>query len=120
MKKFTLYKAPFPDFLERILIEKHISCYKDYVKEISLTSNQEKYQNYFNRLKYFPFLKAREEDPKQCHVHNHLQYNYLIGNKKALFYNLKDYYTLLGKNVYNIIPLTFHIGEGGTESDAFS
>ena len=115
-----IFKPPLSDFLERFLIEKNITNYKDYLKDLSVSNNPEKYQNFFNRLKFFPFLKAREEDPKQCHVHNHLQYNYLIGNKKALFYNLKDYYSFSGKNVYNIIPLTFHIGERGTESDAFS
>ena len=54
-----VYKPPLADFLERILIEKNISCYKDYLKDISVASNPEKYQNFFNRLKFFPFLKAR-------------------------------------------------------------
>ena len=43
---------------------------------------------------------------------NHLEHNYYIGNKKALFYNLKQYYDLLKKNVFDIIPLTFHIKNG--------
>ena len=45
-------------------------------------------------------------------MHNHLQFNHFIGNKKALFYNLKKYYELLKKNVFEIIPLTFHIKDG--------
>lgn len=35
-----------------------------------------------------------------------------MGNKKALFYNLRYYYNLIQKNVYEIIPLTFHIRNG--------
>jgi tubulin monoglycylase TTLL3/8 len=35
-----------------------------------------------------------------------------LGNKKALFYNLREYYSLLDENVYQYIPLTFHIKKG--------
>jgi tubulin---tyrosine ligase len=45
-------------------------------------------------------------------MHNHLEFNHFIGNKKALFYNLKQYYDLLHKDVFEIIPLTYHIKEG--------
>ena len=48
-------------------------------------------------------------------MHNHLEYNYFIGNKKAMFYNLKQYYDLQKKNVFDIIPLTFHIKSGVTD-----
>ena len=45
-------------------------------------------------------------------MHNHLPQNYFIGNKKALFYNMKHFYTLCGMNVFDSIPLTFHIIRG--------
>ena len=35
-----------------------------------------------------------------------------LGNKKALFYNLKEYYELTGGNLFRAIPLTFHIKKG--------
>ena len=41
-----------------------------------------------------------------------MQYNFYLGNKKALFYNLKEYYNLIGKNVFDYVPLTFHIRKG--------
>jgi hypothetical protein len=41
--------------------------------------------------------------------------NYFIGNKKALFYNLKQFYDLQGKNVFSVIPLTFHIKHGAAD-----
>jgi tubulin monoglycylase TTLL3/8 len=45
-------------------------------------------------------------------IHNHLINNFFLGNKKALFYNLREYYSLSGDNLYNYIPLTFHIRRG--------
>jgi len=49
-------------------------------------------------------------------MHNHLEFNYFIGNKKALFYNIKQYYDLQKKNVFDVIPLTYHIKHGTTDS----
>jgi hypothetical protein len=51
-------------------------------------------------------------NPQEATIHNHLECNYFIGNKKALFYNLRQYYTLLNKNVFDYLPLTFHIKKG--------
>lgn len=69
---------------------------------------------YSNRLKYFEpnYLEPTLEDKSQIKMHNHLQYNHFIGNKKALFYNIKRYYELIKKNPFEIIPLTFHIKDG--------
>lgn len=50
-------------------------------------------------------------------MHNHFLKNYHIGNKKALFYNLKRYYDLINKNVFNVIPLTFHIKTGTSDPE---
>lgn len=50
-------------------------------------------------------------------MHNHFFYNYEIGNKKALFYNLKHYYEIIGVDPYNSIPLTFHIKKGVTDPE---
>lgn len=45
-------------------------------------------------------------------MHNHLTHNFHLGNKKALFYNLKEYYELTSGNLFQTIPLTFHIKTG--------
>jgi tubulin--tyrosine ligase len=42
-------------------------------------------------------------------MHNHLENNFHLSNKKALFYNIKNYMNLLNKDPFQIIPLTFHI-----------
>lgn len=50
-------------------------------------------------------------------MQNHLEQNYFIGNKKALFYNMKNYYELKGLNVFDALPLTFHIAKGIDDSE---
>ena len=57
-------------------------------------------------------MELDEIDNEQCRMHNHLSNNFYLGNKKALFYNLKQYYELLDKNVFHKLPLTFHIKKG--------
>ncbi|KRX03061.1 hypothetical protein PPERSA_10142 [Pseudocohnilembus persalinus] len=52
------------------------------------------------------------ENSNQFKVHNHLEFNWQLGNKKALFYNMQQYYTLQKKNVFDYLPLTFHIKNG--------
>ena len=45
-------------------------------------------------------------------IHNHLINSYLIGNKKALFKTMSGYYTTKGENVFDYLPVTFHISNG--------
>lgn len=45
-------------------------------------------------------------------MHNHLINNYVIGNKKALFNTMANYYTETGLQVFDYLPLTFHIQSG--------
>lgn len=52
------------------------------------------------------------EDSRRLVVHNHLEHNYFIGNKKALFYHMKKYYELKELNLSDALPLTFHIIKG--------
>jgi len=40
---------------------------------------------------------------------NHLDGHAHLSNKKALFYNIKNYYDSIGDNPFTYIPLTYHI-----------
>lgn len=42
-------------------------------------------------------------------MHNHLENNWNLSNKKALFYNMRAYYEAIHKDYSNYLPLTFHI-----------
>lgn len=57
----------------------------------------------------------------ELRVHNHLEFNFMLGNKKHFFHNLRQYYELLGKNPFDSIPLTYHITNGleDTSYEAF-
>ncbi len=49
-------------------------------------------------------------------LHNHFEQNEYLGNKKALFYNMKLYYSSKSKNVFDYLPLTYHIISYGDNS----
>ena len=51
-------------------------------------------------------------DQKSLKIHNHLPNNYIIGNKKALFYTMSRYYEGLKEEVFEYLPLTFHVQNG--------
>jgi hypothetical protein len=53
-----------------------------------------------------------DEDKQKMIVHNHLPVNGILGNKKAMFYILREYMQLIGAQVFDIVPLTFHIKAG--------
>jgi hypothetical protein len=41
-----------------------------------------------------------------------LPFNGILGNKKAMFYILKEYCGLTGRDLFSTVPLTFHIKQG--------
>jgi hypothetical protein len=46
-------------------------------------------------------------------MYNRLDANYHLSNKKALFVNIREYYTAMGIDAFEVaIPLTFHISSG--------
>ena len=49
--------------------------------------------------------------PKQK-IQNHFIKSYIIGNKKALFQTMSDYYEKVGEDVFKYLPMTFHICNG--------
>ncbi|CAD8165580.1 unnamed protein product [Paramecium pentaurelia] len=53
-------------------------------------------------------------------MHNHLENNFHLGNKKALFYNIKAYYESQNINVFDNLPVTYHIkSQDGQEYQQF-
>ena len=47
-----------------------------------------------------------------------MENNYILSNKCALFYTMKRYYEAIGRDPYEVIPLTFHI-KNNTEDPEF-
>ena len=46
--------------------------------------------------------------------------NYVLGNKKAMFYNMKQYYELKNDDVFKYLPKTFHIYYGVKDAQFLS
>lgn len=46
---------------------------------------------------------------------NHMENNFHLSNKKAIYYNMKIYYEAIGQSPFENMPLTYHIKEGITD-----
>ncbi|CAD8054068.1 unnamed protein product [Paramecium primaurelia] len=42
-------------------------------------------------------------------IHNHIERNYHLGNKKAMFHNMKKFYELTKQDLFQHLPVTFHV-----------
>ncbi|CAD8203545.1 unnamed protein product [Paramecium octaurelia] len=72
--------------------------------------NQKAYLKLINQ-KGFTLLKVHST----LKIHNHIEKNYHLGNKKALYHNLKRYYELIKQDLHSIIPITFHVQKGSRD-----
>ena len=45
-------------------------------------------------------------------LYNKIEDNFHMNNKKALYLNMKNYYEALDQDVFDNLPLTFHIKKG--------
>ncbi|KRX06925.1 hypothetical protein PPERSA_07088 [Pseudocohnilembus persalinus] len=61
------------------------------------------------------FLKLK--DNCNFKLHNHIGNNFHLSNKNALFHNMKKYYSLVKENVFDYLPLTFHIKQGDKDPE---
>ena len=48
----------------------------------------------------------------QTKIYNRLEDNFHLSNKKALFWNMNEYYKSMNKSPWNALPITFHIENG--------
>ena len=81
--------------------------------EVYATVEEKGDQRFLCRNKHFKYEKMiKTIEIKETKVHNHFINNYVIGNKKALFHTLNSYYNFIGEDVFDYLPLSFHIREG--------
>ena len=48
----------------------------------------------------------------QYKIYNKIEDNFHLNNKKALFLNMKNYYEALDQDVFDNLPVTFHVKDG--------
>jgi hypothetical protein len=58
-----------------------------------------------------PYSSTDPHDGK-LRVYNRLEDNFHLSNKKALFFNMTQYYKQLKEDPFEVLPLTFHIEHG--------
>jgi hypothetical protein len=71
-------------------------------------------RNKIIKIKEIKCLNIKEE----MKIHNHFCNNFIIGNKKALFKTMFEYYSFIKEEIFNYLPLTFHI-KNGLEDDEY-
>lgn len=73
-----------------------------------------------SRGKNFKYRRSiRAQEIRELRMQNHLINNYVIGNKKALFNTMANYYKETGQEVFDFLPLTFHITDGMDDKKYF-
>ena len=69
------------------------------------------------RNSYFRRQNLSVIQMKTLRIQNHMSQNFVIGNKKALLYTMRQYYENSGENVFDYLPLSFHICRGMDDAD---
>jgi tubulin--tyrosine ligase len=109
-----------PTFASKLEKDVNPVVFDSKIPKAILNENQENFgfklisesHSYLNLTKGY-FLVA-----ETLKAHNRLPNNSCICNKKGMFKNLKAYYDTIGLNVFEKVPLTFHI-ETGTSDPQF-
>jgi hypothetical protein len=63
-------------------------------------------------MSFIASLATIEKPLGTVRISNHLEGNYYLGHKKYMYKSLLLYYSLIGKDISQVIPLTFHIKNG--------
>ena len=57
-------------------------------------------------------IRILDPNKSAIRIYNHIEFSYSLGDKKFLFHYLKEYFLRKNDDVFNYIPLTFHIKKG--------
>jgi len=97
------------------------TCYKKLFtgSEIMLINSLSNHKGTLYREDFEELGKLRKgpdtqvvQDPSTAKMCNHLESNFHLANKKALLWNMKSYYEAIKENVFDYLPLTFHVRNG--------
>lgn len=74
------------------------------------------YQSLVNS-KYYCRLETIPVSSNSLKICNRLEKNQHICSKKLMFYNLRNYYAKKGKNIFGVVPVTFHVKSAGKDKN---
>jgi hypothetical protein len=60
-------------------------------------------------------LRTEKISPDQQRIHNRLENNDCLSNKKELLQTMKNFYLAIGADVFETIPLTFNVKDENDE-----
>ena len=69
-----------------------------------------------NSLSYAPLINKKIFASASIRIHNILEFNCNLSDKKHLYMNMKKYYNAIGENVFDYLPLTFQIEKNEEDS----
>ena len=61
------------------------------------------------KSKQFAGMQCRQYSCSDFKMHNKIEHNFHLSNKKGLFFNMKIYYEAIGRDIFEVLPVTFHI-----------
>lgn len=94
---------------------KHQSTYEGIINLINIDDPaDQRNQKFIDEYKkiipnYSKHQFCRVSDTLSSRIYNHLENNFLLSDKKALFLSLRHYYVSQKLDPFDFIPLTFHI-----------
>jgi len=97
--------SEFESCLKKIWNEVDVS---NYVFLSQSSQNQKKLEQQFRKCKG----TIRTVSQQSGKSHNHVDHNYHLANKKALFYNIRNYSEANQLDPFEFIPVTFHVING--------
>ena len=111
--KYTIQKGNNSLLLKSIFKQRWWWINNDDILNSNILWSQWKNSDFIDKLPFLKKLTNKNEvsiiNPLEQRICNHLENNFVLGNKKCLFLNIKNYYKLIQKDFKDIIPLTFHI-----------
>jgi len=57
-------------------------------------------------------LPLKSEDKPSTKIYGKMDFNHHLSNKKCMFHNLKSYYETRNKNLWDVVPETYHVERG--------
>ncbi|CAD8122582.1 unnamed protein product [Paramecium sonneborni] len=100
--------------LKRILNPQDLQKLINYMEETGFYDTQLIFSDCTDKLlkDIKSYTTNQRQDSKTFHMHNHMEDNWHLGNKKALFYNMKHYYQIIKEDYNKLLPVTFHVQKG--------
>ena len=63
-------------------------------------------------LSQFSVSSAKGNISNDWRMYAKMEANHHLSNKFALFYNMRYYYKSIGRDPFEVLPLTFHVSKG--------